>query len=250
MALITGKFAAAAAGLAAFSLTAMPVSAAPLPALNAAQVDIYDGSAEDMFGYRGRRHRDRGIDAGDVIAGVLVLGAVAAIASSASSNNDRRREREDVRYREARPSYGSTGLDRAAAMCIDQVERGSESVDEVDRAERNAGGWDFSGWLNTGDRFSCHIDNEGRIRSVDIGAGYEDAAYRLSGPAGGPQLSDADYARARAATRYQPVDDRYQQDDYGYGVDADLDGSQNQPMPAYPGGPLPGEPGYDDYVGG
>jgi len=247
MALTTGKLAAAAASLAALSMTAIPVSAAPLPALHSAPAQAYDGSAENMYGYRGRRHRDRGIDAGDVIAGVLVLGAVAAIASSASSNNDRRREREDVRYREARPSYGSTGLDNAAGMCVDQVERGNERVDEVDRAERNASGWDVSGWLNSGERFSCHIDNEGRIRSVDIGGGYDEAAYKLNGPAGGPQLSDADYARARAATRYQPVDDRYQQDDYGYAVDADL---ENQPMPAYPGGPLPGEPGYDEYVGG
>ena len=47
------------------------------------------------------RHRDRGIDAGDVIAGVVVLGALAAIIGSSNSNRDRDRRderRERVRY--------------------------------------------------------------------------------------------------------------------------------------------------------
>lgn len=45
-------------------------------------------------------HRDRGVDAGDVFAGLLIIGGIAAVASAASkANRDKRsREARDYRY--------------------------------------------------------------------------------------------------------------------------------------------------------
>lgn len=291
MAFTYSKLAASAAGLAALSMAVAPAVAAELPVAGTmAAADAYDSSAETVEQYR-YRHRDRGIDAGDVIAGVAVLGAIAAIASS--SRNRGTTSRDNVRYRDNdyrygerrsdRYSYGRTsgqetrGIDRAVEMCVDAIERDQrDEVADVNRAERNAGGWYVGGQMQRGQGFSCRIDNDGRIRSADVDGGYSarnqgnddyryddyrNDDYRYEGAANGqrddyrygaattgradPQLSDADYARARAATRgdgsYRydsddaPYDDRYGQQQPG----------ASDVRPAYPGGPLPGEEGYE-----
>src|SRR5690606_28171444 len=86
------------------------------------------------------RHRGGGVDAGDVFAGLLIIGGIAAIASAASKQNRDQRER-DVRYpapdyREpsgrygdypddrAPPGYGGVGLNEAVDTCVGEVERG------------------------------------------------------------------------------------------------------------------------------
>jgi hypothetical protein len=46
-------------------------------------------------------HRDRGIDGGDVLAGILLIGGIAAIASAAS-NSGRDRDARDYRYDDRR----------------------------------------------------------------------------------------------------------------------------------------------------
>lgn len=244
MALHSSRLAACAAALAATSMLAMPSAAAELPRIPSnlpAHATSHDGSAETADGWR-RRHHRRGVDAGDVIAGVVVLGAIAAIASSASSSRDRDRRREDVRYREPAPrqaSWGSGGIDRAVDMCVNQVERGRDRVDSVDNASRDARGWNVSGSLSNGEYFNCRIDNEGRIRSIDLGDNF--SSYDGAGAQAGPQWSDQDYAAARASVRGQAVEPGYDGS-----IDADLDG----PRPAYPGGPLPGEEGYEESFGG
>jgi len=200
------RLAAAAALAAAFSLAATPVQAAQLPRLAAAST-LHDsqGYGLDASGYYGRRHhrhRDR-IDAGDVLAGVLVLGAIAAVASSAGKSS--RSERYDDRYREPPPprpsgSYSSSGIDNAVDICTGQVERGSERIAGVDEASRRSDGWHISGQLEQGGIFECWIDNEGRIRSVDLGDAYP-SAYQGADNAALPQdsqYSDDYYARARA----------------------------------------------------
>ena len=222
--------AAPAALLAALGLVVSPAAAAelPLPAGAAAQVITGAPGSYDGWGRRHHRHRD-GIDAGDVIAGVAVIGLIAAIAGAADSNN--RRERVEERYpepqyrRDERPartrSYTTErGIDNAVDLCVEQVERGSERVDSVDNAGRTADGWRVAGVLDNGEAWSCWIDNDGRVRSVDFGA-------RVSASDG--QLSDEAYASARAAQ----------------GAAAPVDGDLR---PAYPGGPLPGEDGYDEAV--
>ena len=177
------------------------------------------------------RHHRGGIDAGDVIAGALIIGGIAAIASAASKPKQPRVvEREpypDTRP-EYRPEYGPRapvseryvggGIDNAVDMCVDQVERGEDRVESVDNAARTADGWRISGQLGAGGAFSCWIDNDGRIRNVDLGGDYYGASY--DEPAGA-QYDDETYARARAQLR-----DEYAEapaTDYDYDdIDADL----------------------------
>ena len=192
MARMTSRFASLAAIAAAFSL------AAATPA--------------EARGYYGHRHHD-GIDGGDILAGILIIGGIAAIASAASNSSKHKQEqvRDDYRYPQpyqqqrydyqappppapASSNYQSGGINNAVNMCVDQVERGDTRVAAVDNASRTADGWHVSGQLSRGGGFSCSIDNEGRIRQLDVGDRY--SAYNDAPQ--GSQWSDQDYARARA----------------------------------------------------
>ncbi len=222
---------------------------------------VYDSHAEDAFGYRHRHWRRDRVNGGDIVAGVLVLGAVAAIASAASDGDRDRDQYRDrpVPYREpSQPSrsWGQGGIGNAVDLCVDQVERGRTRVDSVDNATRGAGGWRVSGTTSDGEGFSCRLDNDGRIRAIDLGDDYA-ATYGTDDPGGAGfaqadgQLSDETYQRARAALRQNggtPLPRGYAAPDgvNENGGDADLTG----PQPAYPGGPLPGEEGYEDSLGG
>lgn len=151
------------------------------------------------------RHRDRddGISAGEVIAGAVILGGLAAVI--ASSNNDRRGYRGD--YRGNRGDYrGNRGYDRgynnnynsraAVDLCVRTAEREAQrrlgadaevyEIRDIDRdrrgfevdgriAVRNSyrgRGWggDYrrsnrnSGWDEG--RFSCEVRN-GRVVDLD-----------------------------------------------------------------------------------
>ena len=223
------KFSSATAVAAAFSMLAAPAAAAGLPRPGAVQV--YDAAAGDahQYGYgygRGRHHHhDNDIDAGDVLAGVLILGGIAAIASAAS--NDREddyrggdyrggdyrggdyRYPEDARYRtpDPQPRFEGRGMDRAADMCVAEVEQRDARVGSVDSAARTGEGWQVAGSLENGEGWSCWIDNDGRVSDVEIG-GYGASADGVGADGAGGQWSDEDYARARAAqegpTPYEP----------------------------------------------
>lgn len=199
-------------------------------------------------GYRGRRgwRGRRGVRGSDILAGALVIGGIAAIASAASNN--RRRDRDvvvvqrerDTRYRDedrrtddrrntSRQTTGGSGIDNAVSMCLNQIEQDIR-VDSVDGASRVGSGWIVSGTLFDGSGFSCQIDNSGQISGVDYGRGGASSSLaptqqfaRAEG-----QLSDDRYADARA--------------DVGGTTRPDLaiDPSDTR-LPAYPGGPLPGE---------
>lgn len=209
------------------------------------------------WGHRRGWRRDR-VDAGDVLIGAAVIGGIAAIISS---NNRRQRDREvvvierdrdfrDPRYRDApyrddrrAPSraVGASGLDSAVNMCLDRIER-DVRVDRVDDARRTASGWQVSGSLFNGAGFQCNIGNDGQIDTIDYGDGF--AANGVPGAAD-TQWNDQTYADARARV--------------GGSVRPDLavnevsvEGGQIAPltprtattasaMPAYPGGPVPGE---------
>ena len=247
------SFASAVAMAAAICMAATPATAAEMPAIDTpadAYLAVNTGDAGEAHQYRRyRRHRDRGIDAGDVVAGVVVLGALAAIIGSSNSNRDRdaRYDRRDpVRYDDRQDrGYDSRGMERAVDMCIDAVEDRDRRVEDIEEAQRSASGWNVSGTLSDGERWTCFIDNAGEIRSIDHDAGGYAQAPTVNSSR---QLSDAAYRNARATTRTAA--------DVGYSYDYDdlapsdpapatvprADG----PRPAYPGGPLPGEEGYDD----
>ena len=187
MARMTSRFASLAAIAAALSLAATPAS------------------ARDWH----RHHRD-GVDGGDILAGALIIGGIAAIASAASKSKRDREIREDrypnpepypqerYDYRAPPPAhdYQAGGINDAVNSCAGEVERGDARVASVDNASRSEDGWRVAGQLEAGGGFNCWIDNDGRIRSVDLGETYYEGAS-ASEPAG-EQWDDEAYASARS----------------------------------------------------
>ena len=198
MALIR-RLTAASACAAAFSLS-LPAAAVELPRVSDHAASAYEGEVAQNHRWGRGWRRDR-VDAGDVLAGVLILGSVAAIASAASKDNDREERVPPPPYRDDSYGYQSNnyesdgrGLDRAVDMCVGEVERGQDRVETVDGANRTGEGWTVSGALEGGAGFTCRIDNMGRIRAIDIGG--ERAAFE---PADNNQYADDVYAHAREA---------------------------------------------------
>lgn len=271
---LTTRFGAVAGLLAAASMATTPAFAAEMPtgmvvqpAQGSAAFMTFDSSTYDSdtdiaewrrgWGRRGwrrgwRRHR-RGVRTGDVLAGVLVLGGIAAIASAA--NNNRRRERDVViverdrnpdRYQRRRENprrTGATGLENAVSQCVDRIEQDIR-VDSVDSVDRTGEGWLVAGSLFNGSSFLCRIGNDGRIADVEYGgfAGRSDSSVRdfrdnrvIGQRRAEGQLDDRTYLAARGSVASQP-DQR----------SADRPAEPLVPLnaeraPAYPGGPVEGE---------
>ncbi len=258
------RLAAAPAMLAALSLTVAPAMATELPASSsrgaiAAELawDAAEGQTYEQYRtYRhdrrydrhyDRRHGRNRVDAGDILAGVLILGGIAAVASAATRGNERDRRYPDNRYPDARypdnryPAQNSTyrsadvgGIDRAVSMCVESIERDTR-VESVDSVDRNASGWRVTGRLYDGAGFSCSIGADGRIDAIDLSTGatgygedrygVRDDDFYAASPADDRQYDDARYRAAWANVDPQPA----------------LPTTADEPLPAYPGGPLPGD---------
>ncbi len=189
-----------AASLAAFTMLATPAfaaagpqhepratSAAALPHDAAANRGRSSGWGNNGWGggWGGRRHDD-GISGGDVLAGVLVLGTIAAIASAASKNSRDKREQDvrrsgddswrygDDRQDDSRPADmgrpsdmgRSVSLDTAVDACVADVERGTNRVDTVDNVNRQGDGWRVEGRTQGGASWNCSVDASGRVNGV------------------------------------------------------------------------------------
>ena len=247
---VISRIAAASAFAAAFSMSASAV-AADMPAAAAAPA-VYQGEKAQGHGWRNYRHRRDRVDAGDVLAGVLILGTIAAVASAANNNRDRDYRERDYRYPNRAPwpqdrqryddrnwnDGDSRGLDRAVDMCVDEVEQRNSDVDTVDNVNRTGEGWEVRGRMENGAPFTCRIGNDGRVSDVDVGGSRAEAVA----PADDRQYGDDVYARARAQSPGtapvgqaddRPVwtgDDRAQApaegDDGRYGVSATPDFEQ------------------------
>ncbi|MFN4135730.1 MAG: hypothetical protein ACK4G2_08765 [Novosphingobium sp.] len=138
-------------------------------------------------GWNGRGwHRDRGgIDGGDVLLGLLLIGGIAAIAASAdNANRDRRRERDGddgYRYRDEVPSRSDPraggwqpqarddaarpalrDIDDAVDRCVAEASAKGEVAD-IYSAARSADGFRVSGALANGDGFSCDVSAQGGV---------------------------------------------------------------------------------------
>lgn len=130
-------------------------------------------------GWGGHRHRDH-IDAGDVIAGVLIIGGIAAIVSAASKN---KRDSRDDGYRGDYPrerqgsNYGNDNdqqwqqngsVDSAVNRCSNEVSRGSGRKFSVETINRDGDGWRVEGRAAEGGNFTCSVDTSGQIRNVQV----------------------------------------------------------------------------------
>lgn len=233
----------AALGLAAtVAMAATPVAAAELPVSPARgqqpAVSVFKSDDVNADGWRRYRHRDR-IDAGDVLAGVLIVGGIAAIASAASNNSRNRdyrddRYRNDYRYRSSDDSYryrrgdtrsnAGSGIDNAVNMCVGAIER-DVRVASVDGVDRDASGWLVTGTIYNGDGFSCRIDGNGRVDGINYGRG---SAVPYTGASEDRQWDDDRYRQAWARVDAQ-----------GQGGATPV--PADEPQPAYPGGPIDGD---------
>lgn len=102
------------------------------------------------------RDRDR-VDAGDVIAGVLILGGIAAVAAAASDNGDNRYERRHGRYennnRGHRARYRQNMRPRQAVRQCRRAARqeasryGRAQVTEITEVDRRNDGYRIRGRL-------------------------------------------------------------------------------------------------------
>lgn len=241
-----GRKGAGAAMAASLAMVATPAIAAepPLPQPSHAAIDAYDFEAGNADHYRRYRDRDDGIGAGEVIAGILVLGGIAAIASAVGGDGDDRPRRYPAERAEPPfddEAHDTSGIARAVDMCVDQIERGRERVARVEDAVRDPRGWRVSGELANGDPFTCRIGNDGRISEVETGDRSGPAFDRIADRrTENRQHSDEIYARLRAGQgsaelrRAAPVGGDLHSDEL---------------RPAYPGGPFPGEEGYEDHAG-
>ncbi len=231
-------YSSSAALVAALTMAATPALSAELPvrAANPAAPGyaVWNADSENVQRdrYRHRRHHDR-IDAGDVIGGLLVIGAIAAVASAVSKPSQPRsypprypgrssEYRGDSRY------TGAQGIDRAADMCVREIERDAR-VSGVDAISRSGDGWLVSGTLYNGDGFTCQVGRDGRIDDVSYGG--RGAFQSNSSQPDDSQWSDDRYAAAWGnAAPAAPIGDNS-------GTSPDTSAQ----APAYPGGPLPSD---------
>ena len=137
-------------------------------------------------------HRDRdGIDAGDIIAGAVILGGIAAIASATSKN---KRYRDDYRYgdRDYRHGgrYGYDNPRRAVEMCVNAVERDARragyrfaDVTEIRDVDRERYGYEVKGRLVVdGNRgYGRYNSSYGRYDRYDRSGRYDRAYDRDAG---------------------------------------------------------------------
>ncbi|TMM50216.1 hypothetical protein [Qipengyuania marisflavi] len=250
------EFAAAPAMLAALSLGAGPVSAADLPVAPASSsyvaAPLWDAASDSSEYHRRYRYRRNRVDAGDVLAGVLIIGGIAAVASAANRGRDDRYRDRNRDYRNTRmprrndTRYDNTrGIDRAVKMCVDAIERDAR-VNTVDNVARSAQGWRVTGSLYNGEGFTCSLGANGRIEAIDYGA-------RTSGQTQPYRSGQGDYDGAdyQAPEDQQYDDNRYRQawndvDNAPADTQAQTQAqAQAQGQPAYPGGPLPGDAPVD-----
>lgn len=163
------RFSAALASAAVLSMVASPAFA-----------QSWGGGWGDNWGGGWGRHRSH-VDAGDILAGILIIGGIAAIANAASKSKRDRRD-DDRRYpgdypRERSNGYGNDndqqwqqngGVDNAVNRCSNEVSRGSGRTATVDTINRDGDGWRVQGRTDEGRAFACAVDGSGRIRNVQV----------------------------------------------------------------------------------
>lgn len=140
--------------------------------------------------HRRHWHRDR-VDAGDVIAGIVLIGAIAAIAGSGNKAKERRERDADYRYDPPRraddyrsapePQQGEQwvpGSDSFESRAVDACSWAAEGalgeaarVGQIDGVNRDGDGWRVTGSVAAPESmprdFSCTYRN-GRVSDVSL----------------------------------------------------------------------------------
>ncbi len=139
---------------------------------------------------RYRYDRDRGIDAGDIIAGVAIIGGIAAIASAMDRDGrsygygSRSRYQNDYRSAVNQCGYEAERYARGGRVSVTDVDRrgngyrvrgvvdsggGYDRYDRYDRYGRNDRyGYDRYDRYDARVAFTCSTDRYGRVRDFDV----------------------------------------------------------------------------------
>jgi hypothetical protein len=144
-------------------------------------------AATPALAQHNRHHDNDGISAGEVIAGALVIGGIAAIASAANNDRDGRYYR-DGRYDDRRGYSGYGNPRQAVSQCVAAAEnnarrytRGRADVTDIRRVDRIRGGYQIQGRIavqngryNDGRRYGNGWGNDYRgwndnLRGYDAG---------------------------------------------------------------------------------
>ena len=136
------------------------------------------------------RQRDR-VDAGDVIAGIFLIGAIAAIADSAGKNKyrDRDRERRDNDYR-----YDRRDQDYRSAPERNQDRQWVPSGNATETRAVEACSWAAEG----------EMDNEARVGQIDDVV-REGDDWRVAGSVAAPDVMPRDFTCIYRAGRVTSV---------------------------------------------
>lgn len=183
-------------------------TAVSLAALAALTMTASPALAHGRDGWRYRHHRGGGIDGGDVLAGVLVIGGLAAIMSAASKKDKDADQAQPYRYpggpqaedqgygdqgygdEQAGPDYGARddqveaapadadrgtargsfggSFDGAVDACSAALDRSERQLDTVENVRRMGGRYSVEGRLQDGHDYACSVDDGGTVRSVAV----------------------------------------------------------------------------------
>ncbi|HUQ13924.1 MAG TPA: hypothetical protein VM055_06580 [Novosphingobium sp.] len=176
----------------------IPLSAKPGPAAWTPA----DESYADHRRYRRYRHHD-GVDGGDVLGGLLILGGIAAVAGAIHKDKQERRERTQggdypypdrpYDYRQGERAYDERGssreLDRAVEACSAEASRAGQ-VDRIFDVDKIDGEWRVRGDYRGGREFTCTVDSNGRAY-IGTGDHAQNDAWDAPGDDGPrPELDD------------------------------------------------------------
>ena len=165
--------------------------------------------------YEARRHWKRhrhndGIDGGDLLGGLLVLGGIAAVAAAIDKSGDEQRARRDGEsypqraydYRgdqvaqsewRGRERSFADEQDRAVEACSAEA-AGSGQVDEIHAVEWLESEWRVRGDYQGGGGFTCSVDGNGKAY---VGMG-DQARNDMRDTPGGEDDPDDRYATAQS----------------------------------------------------
>jgi hypothetical protein len=230
----------AAALLACTTMIATPAMARRVPlniplTARPAAVAAWSGDLETYNDHRRYRYRHHdGIDGGDLLGGLLVLGGIAAVAAAIDKSNSEKTRGEDYRnprqpdygnrdydYRDSRralPPQDRYGSGRAGEFRPDEARRAADAcaaeagrdgrVAGIDGVEKSGQDWRVRGSYAGGSDFSCTVDREGHAW-VGKGAGLNDSDRSERDVDGTPDRYDEQDAYPRAVPQ-SGNDDRYQ----------------------------------------